>query len=363
MRGLTDTEILVALNLAGGIGAKRLESFQRAFGPLSEIFKRSREELSEVGGIGDEAASRLKDPALEDRLSDELRLIEQYQIQIVTQEGPDYPLLLSSIYDPPILLYVKGDLSLIKSDSVAMVGTRHPSAYGILMTQELAKGLVRYGIGVVSGLAIGIDSSAHQATLQSGGRCVAVLGSGLLEVYPPENRGLADTIAETGAVMSEFPLNTLPLPYHFPRRNRIISGLSKGVVVVEAAQRSGALITAYLALEQGREVFAVPGNVTSQVSLGTNKLIQQGAKCVMNVNDIIEEIYPYQKLREEKDFKRPVLNEPSSRIYNLLTGDPQHQDEICAQSGLEISLVSEQLLDLEIKGLIKALPGRFFVRE
>ncbi len=299
-------------------------------------------------------------------------------IRKITIEDADYPKNLRNIYDPPKQLYVNGTLLERDEMAVAIVGSRRASLYGTETGERLGYELASRGVTVVSGMAIGIDSSAHRGALKAKGRTIAVLGSGHGHVYPPQNKGLYESIEASGAVMTEYEDGMEPLAFNFPRRNRIISGLSLGVVVVEAARNSGALITADFAAEQGRTVFAVPGKVSSGTSSGTNALIKDGARLVQSVDDILEElnIVEIEPLRgDERDkVERKISARTKAYIYNSLTDDerniykilsdePVYIDEISDKSGLNSARASKVLLDLELKKLIKELPGKQFVRK
>ena len=283
-------------------------------------------------------------------------------IRIVFTEDPEYPPILKEIGDHPAFLYVKGEL---KPEVVylAVVGTRKPTAYGRKVALEWSRELAAAGLGIVSGLALGIDTEAHRGALSAGGYTVAVLGSGLDWIYPYENRKLAEEIvARGGALISEFPLGSRPERWHFPRRNRIISGMSKGVLVVEAAQRSGSLITARLAAEQGREVMAVPGSVFSETSRGTHYLIREGAYPVNSPKDVVEVLGLTIEVVEKKYENKIELSSAEEGLLERLSFSPKHFDELVAETGLPVSELSELLLHLELKGLVRSLPGKFFQR-
>jgi len=281
--------------------------------------------------------------------------------RVITFLAEDYPKVLLEISDPPPYLYVKGELRGSET-AVAIVGSRRASTYGMLTTTRLATALAEQGITVVSGMARGVDTAAHRGALSGGGRSIGVLGCGVDVLYPPENRALFEEMAEKGALVSEFPLGTLPLAENFPRRNRIISGISRGVLVVEAMEKSGSLITAQYALEQGREVFAIPGNINSGASKGTNRLIKQGAKLVECVDDILEELPNHRPGRSGGTAVRPDfgLTPQEAAVYTLLAESPRHIDEIIVKSGLTVGDVSAILLRLELKGAIIQLPGKIF---
>lgn len=284
----------------------------------------------------------------------------------LTDEG--YPTNLKYIYDPPPALYIKGNIIPQDNIAIAIVGSRQASYYGLKNAQELAFELAAKGITIISGLARGVDSAAHRGALKAGGRTIAVLGSGLNMIYPVENKGLAEEISQNGAVISEFSQDTPPHRQNFPRRNRIISGLSLGVLVVEAAKRSGALITVGFALEQGREVFALPGKIDSFTSQGTHDLIKQGAKLVESTEDIIEELEPLRSCQinqtrsESKTKIEPNLPEEEKQVYSCLSCEPLHIDELAQKVNLSYGRLLTCLLKLEYKKLVKELPGKAFVR-
>lgn len=311
-------------------------------------------------------ARAVKDHCASDLEKQELDRLAQKGYGVVTMSDPDYPPLLLQIPDPPPILYVHGAIENT-SRTVAVVGSRNATRYGITITRRLCADLARLGMIVVSGMARGIDTAAHVGALNGKGKTVAVLGSGLECVYPSENRKLFDQIAENGAVVSEFPLLTEPEPYNFPRRNRIISGMSLGVVIVEATKRSGSLITARLAAEQNREVFAVPGSVQSFKSTGTHTLIKQGAKLVEHANDILEEFSHV--LATGPDTDRPETHAPEPEpalpseealVLDALDVYPVHIDELVRKTGMAAGTLSGILIKLEIKGMVKQSPGKFF---
>ena len=297
----------------------------------------------------------------------ELSLARQAGVRVVTREQSGYPKALREIYDPPLALYIRGSMPS-EEVAIAVVGSRHASRYGLQTAERLAYDLALRGVTIVSGLARGIDGAAHRGALKAGGRTIAVLGSGLSIVYPPEHEQLAQQIREQGALVSEYPMTMEPLAQNFPRRNRIISGLSLGVVVVEAAARSGALITAGCALEQGREVFAVPGPITTPTSQGTHHLLKDGAKLVTSVEDILEELrlapQPVAVAASSASAKTTQpLPEAEQRVLACVSGDePRYIDLIAEESGLEMSAVSSLLSQLELRHAVRQLPGKRFVR-
>ena len=299
-------------------------------------------------------------------------------IREITIDDKEYPKNLKNIHSPPKALFVNGAFLEQDDMAVALVGSRRPSVYGLEICEKLAFELAVRGVTVVSGMAIGIDTAAHKGALRAKGRTIAVLGSGHGHVYPPQNKKLYEEIARCGAVVTEFENDIEPLPYNFPQRNRIISGLSLGVVVVEAARNSGALITADFAAEQGREVLAVPGKISSLTSAGTNELIKDGARLVQSADDILEELSIVEMKtvsNQGKDrIEEKILKKTKSYIYNSLTDDerkvykslsdePVYIDEILKKSGLATTRATKVLLDLELKRLIRELPGKQYVRK
>lgn len=287
------------------------------------------------------------------------------KIRAIKQGDAEYPANLRNIYKPPPILYVNGTILPQDEAAVALVGTRRPTHYGMQTCERLAYELALRGITIVSGMAIGIDTAGHRGALRAGGRTIAVLGSGHHNIYPRRNIGLYKEITEHGAVISEFPNEAPPDRWHFPQRNRIISGLSLGVVVVEAPKKSGALITADFALEQGRDVFALPGKVNSLASEGTHRLIKEGAKLVEGPEDIIEELEVHlEKFLKGKSARERVkipLTEEEEKIFKLLTDEPRYIDAIAEESGLPVRSVSNALVNLTIKRVIKELPGKNFI--
>jgi DNA processing protein len=292
----------------------------------------------------------------------ECRRLSTSGARLITFTSADYPKSLFEIPDPPPFLYARGELRSAET-SVAIVGSRRASTYGLLTTSRLAEALVSAGITVVSGMARGVDTAAHKGSLQAGGRSIGVLGCGIDRIYPPENKALFGEMAEKGCLLSEFPLGTLPLAENFPRRNRIISGLSRGVLVVEAAEKSGSLITAQFALEHGRDVYAVPGNINCVTSRGANRLIKQGAKLVDCVEDILEDLPGWCATTGEAAAMptRPfALTPKEAAIYELLARSPLHIDDIITQTELTAGEVSSMLLHLELKGAVMPLPGTHY---
>lgn len=307
---------------------------------------------------------------MERLLEKELRLIEKYDVKVLILSEKEYPFALAAIPNPPPLIYLQGELKKEDRFSLAVVGTRYPSDYGCQAVKKLVKELVEYNFTVISGLARGIDTLAHRTTLDNKGRTIAVLGNGLLINYPGENKKLQEQIITQGALITEFPLQFPPDKGNFPRRNRIISGLSLGSLVIEGRQNSGALITARYALEQGREVFALPGNIFNPLSGGPHSLLKMGAKLVEKSEDILEELsifYPRENKNiaiKEKLLSLPVANlsDQELAVYEAIPFDPVPIDLLSSKTNFSISRLLDNLLRLELKGLIKSLPGKMFSR-
>jgi len=350
----------VGFNLVPRIGPMRFKALLEHFGDLEVAWKASVEELRQAG-LDRRALENLLAFRRKVSLDEEMARIERMGVRVLTWEDPAYPPRLRQIHAPPPVLYVKGDILPRDEWAVSVVGTRRPTVYGREAARFLASGLARNGVTVVSGLARGIDSIAHRAALEAGGRTIAVLGSGIDIIYPPEHRNLARAIAEHGAVITEYPLGTRPEGSNFPPRNRIISGLCLGVVIVEAGRGSGALITADYAAEQGREVFAVPGSIFSKASEGTNQLIQQGAKLVLSVADILEELNLTMVTQQVEARQLIPENETEALLLQYLSAEPTHVDEIRRRSGLPIATVSSTLALMELKGMVRQVGGMHYV--
>ena len=357
----------LALSLTPGVGSILIKRLLDRFKTPEAVFRASLKELVRIEGLGEKVAGEIRKGPSEKAVKRELYLLEKTGGKVVTLKDGDYPTRLKDIYDPPALLYLRGELRIEDELAVAIVGSRKTSAYGREVTEKIGEDLARHGVTVVSGMARGIDSVAHKGALQGGGRTIAVLGCGVDVIYPPENRNLFYQIIERGAILSEFPMGSPPEGGHFPRRNRIISGLSIGVVIVQASAESGSLITAGYALEQGREVFAVPGNVGAEGSRGTNQLIKEGAKLVESSEDILEEILPQWRREgataQKGDPAVLSLTEPEKTLYGLLGETPSHIDAIIRESRLDPGRVSSLLLNLELKGLISQWPGKCFSKK
>ncbi|HTS17236.1 MAG TPA: DNA-processing protein DprA [Verrucomicrobiae bacterium] len=366
-------EAYIALNMVDGVGPIRVRALLERFREPQAILSATKSELMQVEGVGEEVARSITGWREKVDLDAELQRIEKAGVKVVTREDADYPKNLREIYDPPIVLYAKGAFAERDALSIGIVGSRRTTLYGQDMARKLAYQLGRVGVTVVSGLARGIDSAAHQGTLQAKGRTVAVIGCGIDIVYPAENDKLAQEIVEKGgAVVTEFPFGVKPDKQNFPMRNRIISGWSLGVVVVEANLKSGALITAGQAAEQGRQVFAVPGRADSILSRGTNKLIKDGAKLTEDAEDVLSEFeYLLPKRATESVEAEPEgpgtkpalrLSELEEKVMAQVGRDETAIDEIIRASGLTTACVSATLLALEMKRLVRQLPGKLYVR-
>lgn len=343
---------------------KRLWSLVEYFGSPRTAWEASVKDLYTVPGWEGERAGGLAERRSQLDPQKEAAKLASMGISYVCHSDPGYPENLAAIYDPPPVIFFKGRLNAADKLSVAIVGTRKPSPYGLLVAEKLAKDLTALGVTIVSGMARGIDSAAHRGALENSGRTIAVLGCGPDVVYPRENKKLMEEIMHNGAVVSEFPPGTQPEAWRFPVRNRIISGLSQATLVVEAAEKSGALITADFALEQGRDVMAVPGNVVNPLSRGPHRLIKQGARLVEGAGDVLDELgmeklFPAQK--SDLDSKMKMSYEEET-LYSLLTLDPVSLDELVIKSGLLPQKVMAALMYLEIKGFTRQLPGKFYIR-
>jgi DNA processing protein len=362
-------EALLALNLIENVGPVRVRQLLEFFGDAPAILRASRHQLLQVRGIGEETAESIAAWEKNVDLNAELKRVADFGCRIVIQADAEYPPLLRQIYDPPVVLYVKGDLLAKDKNPMAMVGSRMTTHYGIEAARKLAYQLAYLGVTVVSGGARGIDSAAHQGALAANGRTIAVLGTGINVIWPAENKDLFDRIAANGAVISQFPFNRGGAKTSFPIRNRIVAGMTLGTVVVEANLTSGALITANFANEYGRQVFAVPGRIDSPRSKGCHDLIKKGAKLCEGAEDILSEFEylfpPSNKPPSAADtgvLPALELSPNEQKAYDALSDDELSIDEVIRQSGLPSSAVSVALLSLEMKRLVKQMPGKLFVR-
>lgn len=352
----------LGFNLVKGIGPAKFQALLDYFGEAGAAWRASEDALQRVG-IDRRAIAALREVQANVDLVQVAERVAQAGVALLTWQSPDYPRLLREIPGAPPLLYVAGRLQEMDNWSVAVVGTRRLTPYGRQVTRELVAGLARSNVTIVSGLARGIDAIAHQTALEAGGRTIAVLGSGLENVYPPEHRGLVQQIVEggQGAVVSEYPLEAMPEARNFPPRNRIISGLSLGVIVVEAGERSGALITTSFAAEQGREVFAVPGNINSRASAGTNRLIQEGAKLVASVEDVLEELNLTMVTQQVAVQMALPESAEEAALMAHLSPQPVHVDDLVEASGLSSAQVGSTLALMELKGMVQQVGGMKYV--
>lgn len=361
----------LALALTPGLASRLSARVLRKVGSPDGVFRASRAELESCNLPAQVAQAIVKKESFK-RAEKELDGVRKIaNCRLLNWTEPEYPQTLLQIYDPPVLLYVRGDVQILNLPSLGIVGTRRPTLYGTQMAKRLGRDLAARGLVIASGLARGIDAIGHQGALDANGRAIGVLGTGIDVCYPKENKKLYEKVLERGAIISEFPLRTHPAPENFPVRNRIVAGMPLGVVVIEGAQYSGSLITARLAMEFGREVFGVPGNVTQPVSFAPNLLIKQGAKLVTNAEDVIEELPTpvraalVQAERPEAEQRNLLaaasLNGSEKKLYELLSADePRHIDDIVERSGLNSSEVLATLFNLEMKGIIRQLPGKQF---
>ena len=358
---MSDIRYWIGLSLVPEIGPITARQLLAFAGTPEHIFSANLDDLASVHGLTRTRAKNIRDFSLWDDVDRQVKAMEKRGISAVCYGSPSYPDALNEIPDAPVVLYIKGTYQQDDRFGIAVVGSRRYSPYGEAVTQKISGELAAAGFTVISGMARGIDTFAHRSALSSGGRTIAVLGSGLDVFYPAENKGLMEKIAASGCVMSEFPLGTRPNRENFPRRNRLISGLSMGVLVVEAAEGSGSLITASIALEQNREVFAVPGNITAKNSAGTNMLIRQGAKMVLQTEDIIEELAPALRGFIRNETKRTAdLSSEEQGLCSCLTREPRHIDTISREIGLPVHRILDILLSLELKGVIRQTDGKRF---
>jgi DNA processing protein len=351
---VSDDKFWLGFSLVSGIGPRRLSHLINWFGDLPSAWHASDAQLQQAGLEAKPRTNLLQQRAHLD-LDEEMKRVEQAGAWLLTLVDEAYPPLLKELPDPPLLLYVRGSLLPVDHSALSVVGTRKATHYGLEAAYKLSGALAKQGVTVVSGLAHGIDTAAHRGALNAGGRTIAVLGCGIDHIYPADNRDLANDIVQNGALISEFPLGAPPEARNFPRRNRIISGIALGVLVVEAPEGSGALITADMAAEQGREVFAVPGNIFNPASRGSNHLIQDGAKLVMSATDIMDELsIAYTRVEAKTITERVVpANGTEAQVLSHLSADPLHVDDLARASGLPIAEITSTLTILELKGLAR----------
>ncbi|MFC1964042.1 DNA-processing protein DprA [Chloroflexota bacterium] len=348
----SEVKYWVGFSLIPGIGRVRFSHLDSYFDSLEHAWQASPGELKKAG-LDSKAVNAVISWRPRISLDEEMLKLERYKVKVLTFHDPAYPARLKEIYDYPAVLYVRGSLLPEDEWCLGVVGTRRATAYGKQVTEEMVTDLAQSKITIISGLAKGIDTIAHRSALAADGRSIAVFACGLDFVYPSENTELAHRIIKQGALVSEYPLGTRPKPEYFPRRNRIMSGLSLGVLVIEAGDSSGALITAQMALEQNREVFAVPGSILSPVSRGTNHLIQEGAKLVRDYTDILEELNLTAAARQIEISEILPASDTETLLLRQLGTEPTHIDEVCRTSNLPTATVSSTLAMLELKGLVK----------
>jgi len=375
-----DIEKWLKLIRADNVGPVTFARLVKHFGSVDYILGASVSQLSSVEGIGSRTAEQIAATCDKFDANSELALAKRIGVWLIHLDDERYPAVLKRIYDPPPVLYIKGSLTRADNLAIAIVGSRRCSLYGQEQSSQLAHLLSSAGFTILSGMARGIDTSAHQGALSAGGRTIAVQGCGLAHIFPPENKKLFELIAESGACISELPLRYEPLSENFPPRNRIIAGLSLGTIVIEAGLRSGALITARMAMENNREVMAVPGKIDSPSSKGTHQLIKQGARLIESVEDVMEALgYIGEQLQNHvktaatkaaENINRPLfdisqlnLSDCEKKIYNCLDSEPLHIDQIVAKTNLTPGNINAGLISLRLKGLIKQLPGSMFLKK
>lgn len=371
---VAEQRALIALSLVNGVGAGRVRALLAHFGSAVEVMETTSRALQRVEGIGAQTADAIAKAEggteANEAVEAQWQRAEKVGASLIPAWSSDFPMLLREIYDPPAFLWARGQFLESDQKAIAIVGTRRATDYGKRVAYQFAGELAQQGYTIVSGLAYGIDTMAHQGALDAGGRTIAVLGSGVDVIYPAKNAALVKRIlandGEQGMVISELPMGTTPDAPNFPRRNRIISGLSKGVLVAEAFAKGGALITAHIAIEQNREVFAVPGSIFSQTSTGNHELVQKGlAKLVTNVQDVLEEFGMFESLGQDDVFSaiEPLeLNTMEQKLYEVLGAEPMHIDTICAEANVDSSTALVYLLSLEFKNAIRQMAGKMFYK-
>ncbi|MFL5341612.1 MAG: DNA-processing protein DprA [Gemmataceae bacterium] len=360
---------LLALTLVPGLGPKITAALLAHFGSAATVRIASEEHLRRVPMIGDKLARQFAEALRTLDVQAEIGLLEKYQVELLPVGDSRYPTALAETIGRPPLLYFRGTLSEADVRAVAVVGSRHCTSYGKRMATNIAGGLARAGVTVVSGLARGIDGAAHRGALEAGGRTIAVLAGGLSEIYPPEHAALADAVAKAGCLLTETPMTVSPQPGMFPARNRIISGVSLGVVIVEAGEQSGALITARHAADQGREVFVVPANADSAASAGTLRLLRDGARLVRDADDVLEDLAGLSRVEPRPAAPTaaapsvpPGLDDNQRRVWELLADGPKHVDELVRAAGIPVASLNGLLMVLEMKKVVRRLPGNMYER-
>lgn len=357
-------DALLGLYSIPSIGPTRMRKLISVFGTPQNVLQAATRQLIEVEGIDLKTAAKIKAGVDEGFVQRQRQFMDKLEIGVLTYWDEAYPQQLKSIYDPPVFLFYKGDLNCLSAPAIAVVGTRKPSSYGKMVSERLSEELARRGFTLISGFARGVDTIAHKTALKNGAATIAVLGNGIDYIYPAENRPLFKQMTEgtQGLILSEYPMGTMPDAGNFPKRNRIISGISVGVLVTEAGEKSGALLTAMYANDQNREVFAVPGAITSPLSAGTHHLIQSGAKLVHTAEDILEELGYASGSAVQEDKAPPDLHGELKTVYDALSQQPVHVDQVALQSGLSVSETLSALLTLELMGLIRQMAGKMFIR-
>ena len=355
---------LIALHSINGMGCQRLRSILEHYNWQAQLAWEDYRNWREIKFLPKGSAEALISARMAIDMDSQYEIFLAFGASVITLNDEFYPSLLKKIYDPPVLLFYLGELPKEDDICIAIVGSRRATVYGKQVAEVFSRDLAQENIWITSGMARGIDSVCHKAAIEAGGKTLAVLGAGLDIIYPPENKNLYQEIRENGAVISEMPLGTAPLARNFPMRNRIISGLSRGVMVIEAGDKSGTLLTVDRALEQGRDIFAVPGPVTSALSRGTNNLIKQGAKPVTTAKDVWEEYYPESRRNNVKAVKKIANNnDPLEEKLTELLKEPLHFDELIGKVQLTPDKLAAALTMYEIRGIIKQLPGKYYVKE
>jgi len=355
----------IGLSSIPGVGRVTFRRLVRNFGSAALVLAGAEGELRELGGLSEKVAREIRSFPWRERAEAELEKAASAAVAIFTADDPEFPEPLRNTPDPPLFLYVRGALGPGFGNTVAMIGTRTPTHYGLTVTHRMAYELAAQGVTIVSGMARGIDTQAHKGALAAKGRTIAVLGCGIDTAYPPENKGLMEEIVRSGAVITENPFGTKPESGYFPARNRIISGLSAGTVIIEAAEDSGSLITADYTLKQERMLFAVPGNISSPSSRGTNSLIKQGARLVETAEDVLRGLDLYKGKNAVASVRRtvPSMTAEERSVFETVSAEPKHIDAIMCGNGIAPGKLGGILTTLELKGLVKQLPGKYFVRE
>jgi DNA processing protein len=357
-----EAKALLTLHLVAGLGTRLTAALIEKFGSAAAALQATSSQLQEVPHIGSRLAGQLVQAFQAVDVDTEFALMEKHGVRIIARGQPEFPDRLATIPDPPHLLYGRGELRAADANAVALVGSRKCTSYGRRIAERLAGDLVRAGFTIISGLARGIDGAAHRAALSAGGRTVAVLAGGLSKIYPPEHAPLATEVAAQGALLTEAAMQMEPLAGMFPNRNRLISGLARAVVVIEAAEKSGALITARHAAEQGHPVFAVPGSIDSDASAGPHFLIRQGAVLIRSAEDIIEELDGVRTPHPQPAASPSGLDATEERVWQFLEERPRHTDEIAQQLELPVSQLASTLMMMEMRKLVRRLPGNRFER-